>query len=257
MPWPSFEIVFESPRKSDYLVVIPAINEGNRLHRLLERIVELGIQETLDVLIADGGSTDQSTNTDFLKQRGVRHLLIKTGAGGLGAQLQGAYKFAIQAGYMGVITIDGNDKDRPETILQMRDQLVAGFDFVQGSRFIPGGRHENTPISRLVAIRMIHAPLISLSSGMRWTDTTQGFRAYSRRLLSDGKLNMYREALADYKLLFYISHRAPKLGFHCVEIPTTRIYPVGEPTPTKIRGLKAQAKVLESLFRVCLGQFDS
>ena len=38
---------------------------------------------------------------------------------------------------------------------------------------------ENTPLSRWIAIRLIHAPLCSLASGKWWTDSTQRFRGYS------------------------------------------------------------------------------
>ncbi len=60
------------------------------------------------------------------------------------------------------------------------EALQQGVDFVQASRFVPGGAGENTSQSRDFAIRFIHAPMLSLFSGFRWTDTTQGFRAYSR-----------------------------------------------------------------------------
>src|SRR5260363_96635 len=42
------------------------------------------------------------------------------------------------------------------------------------------------------AIRFIHAPLLSLASGFKWTDTTQGFRAYRRRMLLDPKIAPFR-----------------------------------------------------------------
>ena len=59
------------------------------------------------------------------------------------------------------------------------------MDFVQASRFITGGISENTPKLREFAIRKIHAPLLKFFSGFPWTDTTQGFRGYSSKLLKD------------------------------------------------------------------------
>lgn len=66
---------------------------------------------------------------------------------------------------------------------------------MQASRFIQGGTAENTPKIRDFAIRYIHAPMLSLFSGFKWTDTTQGFRAYSRKVLLDPKVAPFRDIL--------------------------------------------------------------
>lgn len=242
-------------RQHDYCVVIPVINEGARIKNLLARMAAIGVDKTADVLIVDGGSTDGSLEIDALRQVGVRGLLLKTGPGKLSAQLRCAYAFALDQGYQGIVTIDGNDKDDPEAIPRFIEALRQGVDFVQASRFIQGGVAENTPASRDLAIRFIHAPLLSLSSGFKWTDTTQGFRAYSRKMLLDPKVAPFREVFATYELLAYLSHRAPKLGYRCVELPTVRRYPKGE-VPTKISSFKGNLSVLQVLLRACAGRYD-
>ena len=108
---------------------------------------------------------------------------------------------------------------------------------------------------RTVAIRWIHAPLLSLFSGFHWTDTTQGFRAYSRRLLLDPAVAPFRDVFREYELLAYLSYRAPRLGCRCVELPTARRYPPGKP-PTKISAVKGNLAVLRTLLRACSGGFD-
>ena len=65
-------------------------------------------------------------------------------------------------GYKGVLTIDGNNKDSIEDVHKFIEKLQAGYDFVQGSRFIRGGHAVNTPPVRYAAVRLVHAPLISL-----------------------------------------------------------------------------------------------
>jgi hypothetical protein len=89
---------------------------------------------------------------------------------------------------------------------------------------VSGGVAENTPASRDFAIRFIHARCFSLFSGFKWTDTTQGFRAYSRKLLLDTRIAPFRDIFSTYELLAYLSYRAPKLGFRCLEIATVRRY---------------------------------
>jgi hypothetical protein len=190
-----------------------------------------------------------------LQAKGVRGLLVKTGPGRLSAQLRCVYAFALEQGYAGIVSIDGNDKDDPEAISRFIAALEDGYDFVQASRFIPGGIAVNTPLSRDFAIRYIHAPMISLFSGFKWTDTTQGFRAYSRKMMLDGKISLFRDIFVTYELLAYLSYRAPRLGYRCVELPTIRRYPKGE-VPTKISSIKGNFSVLNILVRACLGAYN-
>jgi len=242
-------------RAKRWCVVIPVINEGDRIRSLLDRMTCLNISAQADIIIVDGGSTDNSLDLEFLHRNEVRGLLIKRGPGKLSAQLRCAYAFALDQGYEGVVTIDGNDKDDPEAIPRFIAELEKGIDFVQASRFLEGGVAENTPKSRDLAIRLIHAPLLSFSSGFHWTDTTQGFRAYSRRMLLDARISTFRSVFMTYELLAYLSYRAPKLGFRCKELATIRRYPVGK-VPTKINGIKGNLSVLTVLFRACSGYYN-
>lgn len=241
---------------SKYCLVIPVINEGNRILSLLQKIDSLRINKIVDTIIVDGGSTDGSLEEQRLQSLGVKSLVLKTGPGKVGGQLRCAYALAISKGYQGIITIDGNDKDDPDAIFSFINALDQGIDFVQASRFIPGGIAVNTPKSRELAIKFIHAPLLSLFSGFKWTDTTQGFRAYSKRLLIDPDLAIFRDAFSAYEFLFYMSYRTPHLkGYTCKELPTARRYPVGE-IPTKISGFKGNLKVLMTLLKVCFGLYN-
>jgi dolichol-phosphate mannosyltransferase len=57
-------------------------------------------------------------------------------------------------------------------------------------------------------------------------------------------------------LLAYLSYRAPKLGYRCLEIPTIRRYPKGE-VPTKISTFKGNLSVLHVLLKACLGKYNA
>jgi glycosyltransferase involved in cell wall biosynthesis len=252
---PSFDTLLWLGRKHAHCVIIPVINEGKRIVNLLARMAALGIDQLADIFIVDGGSNDGSLAQERLINMGVRGLLLKTSPGKLSAQLRCAYAFALDEGYEGIVTIDGNDKDDPAAIPRFIQALEQGVDFVQASRFVAGGVAENTPKSRDFAIRFIHAPMLSLASGFKWTDTTQGFRAYSRRLLLDPRISIFRNVFLTYELLAYLSYRAPKLGFLCIELPTVRRYPVGE-VPTKISSVKGNLSVLAVLVRACCGGYD-
>ena len=252
---PAFDIPLWLGQRHSYCVVIPVINEGSRIRHLLERMAEQRIAAIADIIIVDGGSTDGSLDLNMLRDNGVQGFLVKTGPGKLSSQLRCVYAFVLDQGYAGIVSIDGNNKDDPKAIPQFIDALMKGYDFVQASRFISGGVAENTPKSRDFAIRFIHAPLLSLFSGFHWTDTTQGFRAYSRKMMLDTKISIFRDKFMTYELLAYLSYRAPKLGYRCVELPTIRRYPKGE-VPTKISSFKGNLSVLKILVLACLGAYN-
>jgi glycosyltransferase involved in cell wall biosynthesis len=252
---PEYEIARWRGRRSTACVVVPVINEGPRIGRLLARMAAIGVPEQADILVVDGGSTDGSLAPALLDETGIAALLVKTGPGRLGAQLRCAYDFALRQGYDEIVTIDGNDKDDPGPIPVFIAALRAGSDFVQASRFLPGGVEENTPWKRRLAVRLIHAPVLSLASGFRWTDTTQGFRGYSRRMLADPRLAIFRAVFTEYELLAYLNYRAPKLGFKCIELPTARRYPAGDKVPTKI-DLGGELRLLKTLIATAAGRYD-
>src|ERR1043165_9692924 len=124
-----------------------------------------------------------------------------------------AIAVAMAEGYEGLVVIDGNGKDDYTAIPRFIELLDEGYDHIQGSRYIPGGRGINTPMSRSVGVRLLHAPLIILAAGVHYTDTTNGFRAYSRRLLSDRRVAPLRDVFVGYEL-----HRSEE---HTSEIQPT------------------------------------
>ncbi|TLP74715.1 glycosyltransferase family 2 protein [Pseudomonas nitroreducens] len=252
---PAFNTALWLGRKHASCVVIPVINEGERILNLLSRMHALQISNVADIIIVDGGSSDGSLELENLNRLDVRGLVVKTGAGKLSAQLRCAYAFVLDQGYENIVTIDGNDKDDPAAIPHFIEALEKGADFVQASRFVIGGVAVNTPKSRDFAIRFIHAPMLSLFSGFKWTDTTQGFRAYSRKMLMDASVAPFREVFMTYELLAYLSYRAPRLGYKCIELPTVRRYPEGE-IPTKISSFKGNLSVLKILFKSCFGSYN-
>jgi dolichol-phosphate mannosyltransferase len=252
---PNFDVLFWDAKQHPWCVIIPVINEGERIKNLLSKMAALNIGSVADIIIVDGGSTDGSLDLDFLKSLGVKGLLLKIGSGKLSAQLRCAYAFALNEGFEGIITIDGNDKDDPDPIPSFIQALKSQVDFVQASRYVDGGIGENTPFSREIAIRLIHAPILSLASGFNWTDSTQGFRAYSNKILLDPKISPFREVFQGYELLAYLSYIVPKLGYKCLELPTARRYPKSE-IPTKISWFKGNINVFKVLIKTVLGHYN-
>ena len=98
--------------------------------------------------------------------------------------------------------------------------------------------------------------MISLTAGQRFTDTTNAYRAYSARYLSDDRVAPLRDIFMTYELLAYLSVRATQLGYRACEIPVTRAYPRRGKTPTKISFLKGNSELMKILFLNFLGAYN-
>ena len=251
---PAHERYLFTERRHNYCVAVFAINEGERVRLQLGAMAPLADQ--VDIVVADGGSTDGSLAIDSLDEFRLRALLVKRDQGKLSAQMRMAIAFALEEGYAGIVVIDGNGKDDVAAIPTMIELLKAGYDHVQGSRYVPGGHGVNTPMLRHLAVRLLHAPLISLAAGTRYTDTTNGFRAYSRRLLADPRVQPLRDVFVGYELHYYLAIRAAQLGFRVIETPVSRRYPTIGKTPTKISPVKGNLLILRTLASAVLGRFN-
>lgn len=252
---PEYEVYEYKPRSTRYCLCVFVLNENGRLHKQLAKSHPL--HDSIDVVIADGGSTDGSVGRDALVDFNLRAVLKKTGPGKLGAQMRMAFAWAMQQGYEGVVTVDGNNKDDVSLSLSsFTERLDEGYGHLQGSRYIPGGHHKNTPFARHWGVKLLHAPLITLSSGFRYTDTTNGFRAYSRQFLTDPRVNPFRDEFVAYELHYYLAIRAARLGYKIAEVPVSRVYPGKGPIPTKISAFKGNLGVLATLIRACAGKYN-
>lgn len=253
---PKFLCEEYNSKSSDYVVLIPIINEGDRIINELTRAKNANISSYADIVICDGGSTDGCTEPEQLKSLEVNALLTKMDTGKQGAQLRMGIWWALQRGYNGVITIDGNDKDSIEDVPRFIEKLKEGYDLIQGSRFIKGGVAINTPWIRTVSVRLIHAPIISLTAHQKFTDTTNAYRAYSAKYLKDVRVQPLRDIFMTYELLAYLSVRATQLGYKACEIPVTRAYPKTGKTPTKISFFKGNSELVSILLKNAKGAYN-
>lgn len=253
---PQFESTEYQGKNKDYVVLIPIINEGDRILKELRRAQKNNVSDYADIVICDGGSTDGCTDERKLRKLDVNTLLVKQDTGKQGAQLRMGIWWALERGYKGVITIDGNNKDSIEDVPHFIDKLKEGYDLIQGSRFVKGGKAINTPFIRTLSVRLIHAPVISLTAHQRFTDTTNAYRAYSAKYLTDERVQPLRDVFMTYELLAYLSVRATQIGLKACEIPVTRAYPKKGKTPTKISFFKGNGELMKILFKNLFGAYD-
>ena len=270
---PDYTAVEFEGRRHDYCLLIPVINEGARILTELGRAQKAGIDQLCDIVICDGGSTDGSMKRETLALYHVNTLLTKTGPGRQGAQLRMGMYFALDRNYKGILTIDGNNKDSIEDVPEFIAKLQEGYDLVQGSRFIRGGQMSDAITAivdevwddaayaapgelRYAAVRLIHAPLVSLGAHQWFTDTTNAYRAYSREYLTHPDVRPLRDVFGGYELLAYLSIRATQLGLKACEVPVTRAYPATGKTPTKISGFKGNSDLMKVLLNALAGKYN-
>lgn len=241
-------------KKNTTALLIPVLNEKSKILTQLATM-NLNVLD-VDVIIADGGSNDHTRENIEKNKVGIHAFLTKLGSGALSAQLRIGFDYCLSQKYDFVITMDGNNKDDPLGIANFRLALSSGADFVQGSRFIKGGMAVNTPLIRYLAIRLVHAPLTSLGARYRYTDTTNGFRGHSAKLLSHPEIQIFRDIFLTYELLAYLPVRAHRIGLRVCEVPVVRSYPKGVETPTKIQGFSAQNKLFTILLKAVFGKYN-
>ena len=197
-----------------------AYNEGDKIRRTVTRHPR---NRNYDLLVMDDGSIDGS-----IERLGAEGLLILRNPDnqGIGAAMKRVFEFALERGYEVLVIQAGNDKDDPLEIPRLLAPILSReADFVQGSRFLPGGKYGNTPIYRVIATRYVHPLLFSVSVGKRVTETTNGFRAFRTVILQDDRIDWRQSWLDKYELEPYLMYKTIKLGYRHVEVPVTKIYP--------------------------------
>ncbi len=240
--------MYNTTHMKRYLLGICSVNEGPKILRVLEKFNDYNCY---DVLIIDDGSTDGSLDNikDNFPVTVVRNNLTM----GAGFGTRQIHEYALQKGYEGIFLVSGNDKDRPEDIAKFVDALKDGYDFIQGSRYLPGGAFGNMPFYRKIATRYVHPWLFSLLARRRITDSTNGFRAVRSSILNDKRLDLNQPWLDEYELEPYIFYKVIKLGYKVTEVPVSKIYPPKQEGYTKMKPFSGWWSILRPIVYLLFG----
>lgn len=230
------------------LAAIFAFNEGEKIKRTISRHPTA---RDYDLLVMDDGSTDGALES--LPKDGWLHLRNSTNQG-IGAAMKKVFEYALDKNYDVLVIQAGNDKDEPNEIPRLLDPIRNGqADFVQGSRFLPGGGYGSTPAYRVLATRFVHPMLFSAFVGKRVTETTNGFRAFKTEILRDPRINWRQQWLDKYELEPYLLFRAIRLGYRHCEVPVTKIYPPRRLGYTKMKPITGWWSIMRPVFYLGLG----
>ncbi len=150
-------------------MVICTLNEETNLPHVLPRIPEW----VHEVLLVDGHSTD---NTIARARELLPRVRVLTQPGkGKGDAL----KYGVQQATGDiVVTLDADGATEPEDLPRFIEPLLAGYDFVKGSRF-RRAFPENKPFHRIVGNWIITLTFDALFLA-RYTDICSGYNAFRR-----------------------------------------------------------------------------
>ncbi len=236
------------------LVCPIAFNEHVKLKSVIERFLKCGVYGKVDYLIMDDCSTDGTTELiRSYADRGVQ-TIRQPSQSGVGAAIRTAIKHARKEGYECLAIMAGNDKDNPEELPRIIDPIINdGYDFVQGSRYLGAdGSGGDMPFYRKLATRM-HPVLMSIITGRKVTDSTNGFRAFRLSIFEDERINIDQPWLDKYELEPYLMYKAIKLGYKFTEASVTKIYPAKKLGYTKMKPITGWWSILRPLIYLGLG----
>ncbi len=237
-------------KRARYLVGICALDEGDKIRRTLRKFSDFG---RYDVLVIDDGSTDGSLRDLPPEIADEVTVVTNPAPRGAGYGTRQIIDFAKERGYEAVLFVSGNDKDDPDDVPRLLGAVEEGWDFVQGSRYLPGGASGNMPFYRRIATRWLHPRLFSLIARRRITDSTNGFRAVRTTVFCDPRIDLDQAWLDAYELEPYLFYKAIRLGYRVTEVPVRKIYPSREEGYTKMKPFSGWWSILRPLVYLGLG----
>ncbi|MBF0483181.1 MAG: glycosyltransferase family 2 protein [Candidatus Omnitrophica bacterium] len=239
---------------SKILVSPIAYNENVKLEKVITRYLGSPAKGFTDYLVMDDCSDDGTTEMiASYANMGVKTLRHEKRSG-VGAAIRTVIRFAQKNNYDVLVIMAGNDKDDPNQIPLLVSPIVdQGYDFVQGSRYKgANGIGGDMPFYRKLATRL-HPFLMSLITGVKVTDTTNGFRAFKVSILKDSRIDLDQEWLDKYELEPYLLFKTLKYGYKFTEAPVTKIYPPKKLGYTKMKPFSGWWSILRPLIYLGLG----
>lgn len=192
------------------IVVIPAYNE----EETISTAVRSAREHADKVIVVDDGSKDQ---TGFKAKSAGALVLAHAVRRGQGAALRTGIRAALLLDAEIIVTFDADLQQKAEEIQDLVSPVAGKIvDVALGSRFL--GTAPRLPLSRLCLLKL--AVLFTwIGTGLKLTDTHNGFRALSRRAASE--LNLTQDGFAHAS---EILSEIARLNLAYKEVPVTVSY---------------------------------
>ncbi|MFA6254800.1 MAG: glycosyltransferase family 2 protein [Patescibacteria group bacterium] len=191
-------------------IVIPAFNEATMVASVVRAVKNKANQ----VIVVDDGSSDDTGQQ--AKRAGaivLTHFLNR----GQGAALQTGINFALKSNADIIVTFDADGQLNAEEIDKVVEPLIlGGVDIVLGSRFLKP--NSQIPVAKRVVLKLA-VWVTNLYTGLKLTDTHNGFRAMSR--LAAEKIRIRQDGMAHAS---EILEQVKKYRLKFIEVPITMYY---------------------------------
>ena len=165
------------------LLIIPAYNEEENILKTYKNIENYNkkYKSNYDVIVINDGSKDKTG--EILDKEKIPHIDLIHNLG-IGGAVQTGYKYAYNNNYDIAIQFDGDGQHDVNYVKNIIEPIIKQeADFVVGSRFIGNVSKFKTSGARRAGIKVISF-FIKLCSGVKIYDTTSGFRACNKDIIS-------------------------------------------------------------------------
>lgn len=217
--------------------ILPALNEGNSIERVIHRIPRKELENRgygVSVWVLDGKSTDNTV--DVAKENGA-NIYLQTGEG-KGNAVSEVFGF-LDSDY--VVMLDADNTYDPRDVMPMMHFLENGHHIVMGSRM--RGDMMDGAMSRK---NLVGNVMLSTVAGMlyrrRVSDVCTGFWGFKGSVLR--KLGIDAQG---FELEAQLFSRASKLGLTIGEVPIN--YGTRHGDVTKLSGISSGVRIFWTLVR--------
>ena len=198
-------ILANGPNQHRVSVVIPALNEAPNLVHVLPRIPPW----VHEVLLVDGHSTDETVTVACSLRPDIR--IVPQEGYGKGAALRTG--FAAATGDI-IVMLDADGSTNPAEMPAFLGLLLAGADFVKGSRFLQGGGSADLTLHRRLGHKALLL-LVRLIFGGHYSDLCYGYNAFWASILPC--LNLDADG---FEIETLMNVRALDAGLKVMEVPS-------------------------------------
>ncbi len=199
------------------LVILPAFNEEGKIGNLVRKFTLKPAGVVDEVLVVTDGNTDNTVAE--AKSAGATVIEFKERKG-IGFALRTGIDYAMQNGFDLCCIMGGDDQDEPVEIPRLLEKIDQGYDFVQGSRYIPGGKTNNQSLFRFLTTKL-YSIFFSLVTFQHVTDASNGFRLFRTEICR--KISLWNPKLDGYELEpFLLVHVVREVKW--TEAPVTKNY---------------------------------
>lgn len=186
-------------------LVIPAMNEENSIAWVLRRVPS----RVGEIILVDGHSTDSTVA--LAREARPDIVVVQQRGAGKGAALRTGFEVA--TGDV-IVMMDSDGSMEPSEIMNFVTAVEQGYEFVKGSRCVPGGGSADLTAVRRLGNRALTAA-VNLLFLVPFSDLCYGFVAFRR-----DKLECLALTAQGFEFETEIAIHAIKAGLRIAEVPS-------------------------------------